>query len=285
MALGSNQVTVTTASVFRPNVWSKEVISARESNLVLVPLVHHYDRDIRANGQTVEIPNVSNLTANLKVANTQVTLNAPTEVKKTITINQHYECSLLIEDIVDAQSAYDLAQAYTEKTGYALAEKMDNYVAVTMNGAGTFTIGQYGAVLNDQVILAANRYLDDAKAPQSDRNFVVSPQGKQEMLNIDKYIRYDAIGIGGDSNSIRNGQIGEIYGVRVYMSQNLVVTAATPTQNNHLFFHKDAMGLAVQKDVKFESQRKTEYLGTLYVAQALWGGVITRADHIVTIKS
>lgn len=285
MALGTAQITVTTASVFRPNVWSKEIIAARESNLVLVPLIHRYDRDIQSAGQTVEIPQLSNLTANLKVANTQVTLNAPTEVKKTITINQHYECSVLIEDIVDTQAAYDIAAEYTEKTGYALSEKMDNFIAVTLNGAGTYTIGQYGAVLNDQVILAANRYLDDAKAPQGDRAFVVSPQGKQEMLNIDKYIRYDAIGIGGSTNSIMSGQIGEIYGVKVFMSQNLVVTAATPTQNNHLFFHKDCFGLAVQKDVKLESQRKTEYLGTLYVSQALWGGVVTRVDHIVTIKS
>lgn len=285
MPLGTAQVTVTTADVFRPNIWSKEALRARESNLVLVPLVKHYDRDIASSGQTVEIPNVSNLTANLKVANTQVTLNAPTETKTTITINQHYECSVLIEDIVEAQAAYDLAQEYTAKTGYALAEKMDNFVAVTLNGGGTYTIGQYGAVLNDQVILAANRYLDDAKAPQSERSFVVSPQGKQEMLNIDKYIRYDAIGVGGDANSIRNGQIGEIYGVHVYMSQNLVVTAATPTQNNHLFFHKEAFALAVQKNIKFATQRKEEYLGTLYVAQALWGGKVLRASHIVTIKS
>ena len=285
MALGSNQVTVTTANVFRPNVWSMEALRAREKNLVLVPLVKHYDREISSKGQTVEIPNVSNLTANLKVANTQVTLNAPTETKTTVTINQHYECSVLIEDIVDAQSAYDLAQEYTSKVGYALAEKMDYFVAYTMSGNGTYTIGQYGAVLNDQVILAANRYLDDAKAPQSDRNFVVTPQGKQEMLNIDKYIRYDAIGVGGSSNSIMNGQIGEIYGVKVFMSQNLVVTAATPTQNNHLFFHKEALALAVQKDVKFASQRKEEYLGTLYVGQALWGGTVLRTDHIVTIKS
>lgn len=266
-------------------MWAKEALLARESNLVLVPLIKHYDRDIRSSGQTVEIPNISNLTANLKVANTQVTLNAPTETKTTITINQHYECSLLIEDIVEAQSAYDLAREYTEKTGYALAEKMDKFCAVTMSSAGTFTIGQYGAVLNDQVILAANRYLDDAKAPGDNRNFVVTPQGKQEMLNIDKYIRYDAIGIGGSENSIMNGQIGEIYGVKVFMSQNLVVTAGTPTQNNHLFFQKEAMAIAVQKDVKFASQRKEEYLGTLYVAQALWGGAILRADHIVTIKS
>lgn len=285
MALGSNQMTVTTAAVFRPNIWSQEALKARESNLVLVPLVKHYDREIASRGQTVEIPNVSNLTANLKVANTQVTLNAPTETKTTVTINQHYECSVLIEDIVDAQAAYDLAAEYTEKTGYALAEKMDKFVAVTLNGAGTFTIGQYGAVLNDQVILAANRYLDDAKAPQTDRNLVVSPQGKQEMLNIDKYIRYDAIGIGGAQNSIQNGQIGEIYGVKVFMSQNLVVTAGTPTQNNHLFFQREAMALAVQKNIKFASQRKEEYLGTLYVAQALWGGTVLRADHIVTIKS
>lgn len=285
MGLGTNQVTVTTGAVFNPDVWSKEALIARESNLVLVPLVKHYDRDIRTAGVTLEIPNVSNLTASLKVANTQVNLNAPTETKTTVTINQHYECSLLIEDIEDAHSAYDLAKEYTEKTGYALAEKMDKFCAVTMNGAGTFTIGQYGAVLNDQVVLAANRYLDDAKAPQTDRNFVVSPQGKQEMLNIDKYIRYDAIGVGGDQNSIRNGKIGEIYGVSVYMSQNLVVTAATPTQNNHLFFHREAMALAVQRDVKFANQRKEEYLGTLYVASALWGGAILRADHIVTIKS
>lgn len=285
MALGTNQVTVTTATSFRPDVWSKEALIARESNLVLVPLVKHYDRDIASAGQTLEIPNVSNLTANLKVANTQVSLNAPTETKTTVTINQHYECSLLIEDIVDAQSAYDLAKEYTEKTGYALAEKMDKFVAVGMNGSGTYTIGQYGAVLNDQVILAANRYLDDAKAPQTGRNLVVSPQGKQEMLNIDKYIRYDAIGRSGDQNSIANGQIGEIYGVKVFMSQNLVVTAATPTQNNHLFFQTDAFAIAVQRDIKFASQRKEEYLGTLYVSQALWGGTALRTDHIVTIKS
>src|SRR6266481_3195892 len=102
MGLGTNQMTVTTGAVFNPDVWSKEALVAREKNLVLVPLVKHYDRDISSAGVTLEIPNVSNLTANLKVANTQVSLNAPTETKTTVTINQHYECSLLIEDIQDA---------------------------------------------------------------------------------------------------------------------------------------------------------------------------------------
>lgn len=285
MGLGTDQMTVTTGDVFRPNVWAQEALRARESNLVLVPLVKHYDRDVQAKGQTVEIPNVSNLTANEKAANTQVTLNAPTETKTTITINQHWEVSVLVEDILDKQAAYDLAREYTEKCGYGIAEKMDNWLANAMADQFSQTVGAYGTDISDANVLEANRLLDDAKAPQSDRYFVVTPQGKQEMLNIDKYIRYDAIGVGGSKNSIMNGQIGEIYGVKVFMSQNLKVTAGTPTQNNHLFFHRDAFAVAVQQKPKFESQRKTEYLGTLYVCSALWGGIELRTDHGVVFKS
>jgi len=285
MGLGSSQMTGTTLAVYRPNVWAKEVLSARTSNLVLVPRVKHYDRDIKSAGQTVEIPNLSNVTANLKVANTQVTLNAPTETKTTITINQHYESSFLLEDFAEIQSAYDAASEYTTKTGYALAEKMDSTVASGIQGGASKTIGAAGTVLSDSLILTANRYLDDAKAPSTERYFVVTPQGKQELLAIDKYVRYDALGVASDSNSIVNGRIGSIYGVEVSMSQNLNITAGTPVTNNHLFFHKEAYAIAVQKDITFESQRKTEYLGTLYVAQSLWGGVMLRADHAVLVKS
>lgn len=285
MGLGTDQMTGTTLSVFRPNIWSLETLKARESNLVLVPLVKHYDREVRSSGQTVEIPNLSNLSANLKVANTQVTLQAPTETKTTITINQHYESSFLLEDFAEIQSAYDAAAEYTQKTGYALAEKMDSFVATNMTSGASKTIGAAGTALTDTLILTANRYLDDAKAPSTERYFVVTPQGKQELLSIDKYVRYDALGVPGDANSIRNGRIGQIYGVEVYMSQNLQVDAGTPTTQNHLMFHKEAFAIAVQKNVTFEEQRKAEYLGTLYVAQSLWGGKILRSDHAVRVKS
>ena len=264
------------------NIWSKETLAARESNLVLVPRVKHYDRDIKAAGQTVEIPNLSNLTANLKVANTQVTLNGPTETKTTITINQHYESSFLLEDVADIQSAYDAASEYTAKAGYALAEKMDSFIATTMTAGATKSVGAYGTAITDPIILAANRYLDDAKAPQTERYLVVTPQGKQELLGIDKFVRWDALGTG---DAIKTGRIGELYGIEVSMSQNLVVTAGTPVQNNHLLFHKEAFAIAVQKDISFESQRKAEYLGTLFVAQSLWGGTMLRTDHAVVVKS
>lgn len=75
-AYGSGNVNIgtTAANVFRPNIWSKEVLMFVKSNLVLLPLVKHYDADVRAGGQTLEIPNVSTITANLKAQNTVVTL-------------------------------------------------------------------------------------------------------------------------------------------------------------------------------------------------------------------
>lgn len=285
MGLGTNQMTGTTHAVYRPNVWAKELLRARESRLVLVPLIKHYDRDIQSFGQTVEIPNLSNLTANAKSANTQVTLQAPTETKLTLTIDQHYESSFLVEDFADIQSMYDMAAEYTEKAGYAIAEKMDKTVATTMTSNFSQTVGAFGTPLSDANILIAIQYLDDAKAPTEGRNFVVTPQGKRELLSIDKYIRYDAVGVGGSSNSIMTGQIGEIYGIKVFMSQNLVFVAGSPNQNNHLLFHSEAAAIAVQKNVSTEHQRKTEYLGDLYVASALWGVRVLRADHGVLVKS
>ena len=281
MPLGTNDMTGTTLNVFRPNVWSKETLKARESNLVLVPRVKHYDRDIRSAGQTVEIPNLSNLSANLKVANTQVTLNGPTETKTTITINQHYESSFLLEDFAEVQSAYDAASEYTAKTGYALAEKMDSFVASGLKTGASRSVGTFGTAINDTAILTANRYLDEAKAPTTERYLVVTPKGKQELLAIDKFVRWDALGTG---DAIKTGRIGELYGVEVSMSQNLVVTAGTPDEHNNLLFHKEAYAVAVQKDISFESQRKAEYLGTLFVAQSLWGGAVLRADHAVVVK-
>lgn len=283
-------MTTTTGSVFRPNLWSKEVLGFVKSNLVLANLVMHYDRDIESAGQTVEIPNVSTITANAKAANTQVTLNAPTETKTTITINKHWEASFLVEDILAAQSAYDLRSEYTQAAAYAIAEKVDNELARQMAGDAVFTgftqtVGTYGTVLADSAILAGQALLDAAKAPQSDRAIVVTPQGKQEMLNIDKYIRYDAIGIGGSENTIKSGQIGEIYGMKVFMSQNLFVGSATPLQNKHLMFHKQACAVAIQKQPRVQAQYKLEYLGWLVVCDMLYGLSVLRSTFGVLLKS
>lgn len=284
---GNVNIGVTAADVFRPNIWSKEVLMFVKSNLVLSPLVKHYDADVKAGGKTLEIPNVSTISANLKAQNTVVTLNYNTEVKNTITLDKHYESSFLVEDIAKVQSISDLRSDYTQAAAYAIAEKVDYTLASAMTtafvNAGN-AYGTYGTALSDTLILAVNRYLDEAKAPQTDRSLVVTPKGKSEMLAIDKYIRYDAIGVGGTENSIRNGQIGEIYGVKVFMSQNLVVVDTTTDQHNHLFFHKEAFAIAMQVEPRTQAAYKQEYLGWLVTVDVLFGTAELRSDFGFVLK-
>lgn len=285
MALGTDHVTGTSIANWRPNIWTSEILAARESNLVLAPLVKRYDRDISSKGQTVEIPKLDNLTANAKVANTQVTLNSNVESKVTLTIDQHFDASVMVEDFADAQSAYDTHAEYRAKTGYAIAEKMDNFVATQMTSNFTQEVGTFGTDLTYAVMLSAKLKLDEAKAPLTERYVVVTPKGHNDLLKIDEFTRYDAMGAAGQPSPFKNGKVGTILGNEVYMSQNLVVTAGTPQQNNSLFFHKEAFALAVQKAPKTETQRKTEYLGDLIVTHAIWGGRVLRDDHGVVVKS
>lgn len=281
---GNVNIGVTAGNVFRPTVWANEVLMFVKANLVLLPLVKHYDAEVQAYGQAVNIPNVSTITANQKSQNTLVTLNYNIETQTTITINQHYESSFLLEDIEKIQSKYDLRTDYTQAAAYAIAAKIDNGIAALMTSSFT-SYGAYGTALNDQLILFVNRYLDDAKAPGGNRSLVVTPQGKQEMLAIDKYIRYDAIGVGGDNNSIMTGQIGEIYGVKVFMSQNLVQVTTNPNQNNHLFFHTEAFAVAVQENPRTQATYKQEYLGWLVTVDILWGMSTLRPSFGFTVLS
>ena len=115
MALGANDMTVTTGAAFIPTVWSKEIIRATEANLVLANKVWRFDDDVKEYGNIIKIPSLSNLVALDKVANTQVTLQAPTETNVTLTVDTQKYTAFLVEDILKAQSKYNLMSEYTKK--------------------------------------------------------------------------------------------------------------------------------------------------------------------------
>jgi hypothetical protein len=283
---GSGKVNegVTAGSVFRPNIWSKEVLMFVKSNLVLLPLIKHYDADVKSSGQTVEIPNVSGISANLKTENTVVTLNYNTETKTTITLNKHYESSFLVEDILATQSNYNTRSDYTQAAAYAIAEKVDSSLATVMTSTWT-KYGAPGTAINDTVILAVNRYLSEAKAPRTDRSLVVHPKGEAELLAIDKYVRFDALGQPAGENPIKTGKIGQIYGVEVFMSQNLVYLDTATDEYNHLMFHKEAWAIAMQQEPRTQAQYKQEYLGWLVTVDVLYGHTALRSNFGFVIQS
>ena len=68
-----------------------EVLRSTENALVTAPLVKRYYTLVEGKGDTINIPNLSNLAASTKTANTQVTLQAPIEANTTISIDTQKE--------------------------------------------------------------------------------------------------------------------------------------------------------------------------------------------------
>jgi len=85
--------TVTTGAVFIPEIWSKQLIRAVNPAFVLANEVWRFDRDVAKRGDTVHVPNISNLSANDKVAGVEVSLQAVTEGEVQIVVDQHAQGS------------------------------------------------------------------------------------------------------------------------------------------------------------------------------------------------
>jgi hypothetical protein len=247
---------------------------------VLADKVKRYDFMMKKGGDVLHIPNLSNLTTNTKTAGSQVTLQANTDTNIDLTINQHKETSFLVEDIAAVQSSINLMTEYTDQAGYAIAKDLDSAVAAIFS---TFTqhVGDGSTDITDANIIAAVQYLDEANAPENDRFLVIKPSGKADINYIDKFVLRSGPGWGPTDSPIINGQKapgfwGDLYGVKVFITTNLVTQAATPTIVHSCMFQKDAIGLAVQQSPRTQKQYKQEYLADLVTVDIIYGVIKLR---------
>jgi len=298
MALGSNHVTNATAATFIPELWSDEIIAAYKTNLVMANLVSKMSFKGKK-GDTLHIPKPTRGSASLKAASNQVTLQAATESEVQVLVNKHYEYSRLIEDITEVQALASLRKFYTSDAGYALAKQVDTdllqlgrgvqggdgtiaYNKAVIGGDGsTLYTGANENALTDAGIRKVIQTLDDADVPMDGRVLVLPPVARNVMLGLARFTEQAFVGETGGSNSIRNGEIGNVYGVKVFVSTNC--ETATGAARIGMMFHKDAFVLAEQMGVRSQTQYKQEYLGTLFTSDMLYGVKELRDEAAVAI--
>jgi len=290
MALGTDHVTVTTAATFIPEIWSDEIAAAYKKSLVAANLVKKMSFKGKK-GDTVHIPVPTRGSASAKSASTQVTLIAATESEVTVSIDKHYEYSRLIEDIVEAQALSSLRQFYTDDAGYALAKQVDTNIIqlgrIAQAGANTaaYTKGYIGgdgstlyvaasnnaSALTDAGIRRAIQRLDDSDVPMDGRYFIIPPSSRNTLMGLARYTEQAFVGEVGSANTIRNGEIGNLYGMPVFVSSNADTTSGSTAARACLMGHKDGLVLVEQVGVRSQTQYKQEYLGTLFTADTLYG--------------
>lgn len=273
--------TTTTAAKFIPEIWSKEVILARESRLYMANLVMRLDTDVDEMGNKIHLPNVSNLTASDIGSDGSLTDSAPTETEVVLTLDKWKGVSINVPDIVMAQSKYDLLKLYAEKMGYALALIVEQDLLALYDGLSTNSVGTNGVDLTDATIRSAVQKLDDARAPFEERHLMIKPSQKNALLGIDKFVRYDVIPYLKGESPVVKGNLGEIYGVAIHVSPEVVLSAG---ETKNLMWQHDAFALAMQKDIKVEKFARTQFADRLGSSE-LYGCAELRDDHAVKVKS
>jgi len=284
----NNATTVTTADKFIPEIWSDEIVASYKKNLVLANLVMKMNFKGKK-GDVVHIPAPGRGSASAKVATDAVTLIVDTAAEVTVSINKHYEYSRLIEDIAEVQALNSMRNFYTSDAGYALAKQVDTDLIQlgrsSNGGAGTNAyatgafIGGDGttayvagsnneSALTDAAIRRTIQRMDDNDTPMDGRFFIIPPSSRNTLMGLARYTEQAFVG---DGNAIRNGEIGNLYGIPVFTSSNCDTTSGSNAARVCLMGHKDSMVLVEQVGIRSQVQYKQEYLATLFTSDTLYG--------------
>jgi hypothetical protein len=244
-------------------------------------------------GDTIHIPTPTRGSATAKAANTAVKIQGDTHGTTNLSIDKHYEYSVLIEDITEVQALSSLRKFYTDDAGYALAKQVDTDILTLTEGLQGGTVGgsttaawekayigsgttfytgnsSNAADITDAGIRAMLLKLDDADVPMDNRSLIIPPVAANDLLGINRFTEQQFIGSG---DAIKTGKIGQIYGVDVYISSNCptTTTASTATDRVGVLMHKDALALAEQVGVRSQTQYKQEWLGDLFTSDTIYG--------------
>jgi hypothetical protein len=310
MTFGTDHVILADVANFVPELWSDEVVAAYKSNLVMANNVRKLNHRGKK-GDTIKVPTPTRGSASSHSEQSLVTfLEHGTDTGLSILINKHYEYSRLIEDIVDVQALESLRRFYTDDAGYAIAKEVDRQliyeglradatlVTITDNiiqddatftgtiyeGDGTSWNGGTSTDITDAGIRILVKALDDEDAPMSGRVFLVPTIVKSDLLGLSRFTEQAFVGEVGGGNTIRNGLIGDIYGMEVFVSTNLPqVDNSAGSAQVDLFqcFQKDALVLVEQLGVRSQTQYKQEYLADLMTVDMIWGNKIVRAGSFL----
>ena len=325
MSGGLGDTTAAALDKFIPEIWGASIMDYMEKNLVFGSLANDLSAMVAGGGDMIHLPKHEELTAenlygggsapnhDAQINGIAFTTNGTLGTEYQLVVNQSSYSALAITDIAQAQSSYDVMNLYTEKLGYALAKKVDFYIAQKLYQAVTFndpsnseadgssanavdftTSGDYDISAEGMSNLVKVIYESDANI--SDFVLVLTPATYSSLYKLAEFQKYEGTGVAGDSNLLINGFAGKLVGMDVIISNNFVhasggsyAQTTAPTFNKldgntgdtdklaGYAIHKDALHIAYASGMKarVQSDYNLESLSTRFVADSVYGCLVT----------
>ena len=241
-------IDVTQAQYFIPEIWGNYALPILRSVIFAAPNVLK-DSDVASFsvGDVLHVPYPGTLATNDKSAGTDYQLSQPAgESEVQVTLDKHKHVTINVEDIVRAQSSYNVMDIYARAQVVSLAEQIeaDIIAAIALGPTASQTIGTYGTDLSASSLRLASKTMTDNKAPRTGRNLLVSTKDWSALLadtNLTSYFAFAR------SQAVAGGDLGPIYGFNIAETQLAPVSSTSIlTSTKNLAWTKDGVMLAMR---------------------------------------
>jgi len=277
-------VTTTTAANFIPEMWRDAILDYAERKFELRNKVLDFSSMVANGGDILNIPKVTEETAAAKSADTAVTYSANTDGVIQLNLNQHQYEAKRIEDIVRVQESADLFNAYAKSMGYALAKKVENYLAVDILQSATgndVTLAADNTPTTAEVRSGLQKLLDAGfDYTDGDTFLYASPAMYMALMGLGDFTQAN---LRGDAaNPIASGQILSIYGMPVYASTDWDDDGGTGDETGTIF-NRNSVYFAQQIAPRVQSAYDIDHLATSVVADVLFGAALSHATSSTSL--
>lgn len=172
-------------------------------------------------------------------------------------------------------------------SGLAAGQKVETTGALRATLAPGAT-GQRKAITEDDILSSLEQlYVDDVMPEGENAVMVVDPKFRTDLMKIDAFTRYDAIGTG---MKINDGRFGSIYNVDVYLRSRVAyvdasfnvkaegAAGAATDASTAILYHPDYVRKAVGAFKVYLNPDRAEYSGSLLATELRFGSVRARND-------
>jgi N4-gp56 family major capsid protein len=230
-----------------PSIWSARILAKLEKNLVYAqPGVSNrdFEGEIRVAGDRVHVHSFNDLTIGTYVKDsTTITYENLTDSRVTLLIDQAKYFAFRVDDVNAAQMFPKIIDAAADRASYQLAEVADRYVSGLYTGAAagnTIATSQFTAANVYSKFVNLAQRMDEANIPQEGRYAVVPPWVKALLLQDNTFVT------GAKPDAILNGQLGQIAGLNILVSNNVTTTGSAPVVSHIMAGVPGALSYAEQ---------------------------------------
>lgn len=274
--------------VFVPQIYSAKLQDKFYAASVVPAIANHnWEGEIMAFGDTVNIRKVPTITIQDYSVNNAISYQDVSDEQIQLLINKAKYYAFKVDYIDDYQSDIALIDTITQDAAMQMAVTVDKSVlqAVYADASNTINAGALSSLTTATYItplLEAGQKLDENNVPRD---------GKRWAVITPEYARYlklsdlkQVLTTGDDESPLRNGFVGQIDGMNIYISTNLLnaVSNSSTDTSKMLVGHESALTFASQF-VKHEMLPLQNTFGYGIKGLQVYGFKTVKPESLVTV--